>query len=96
MLGWRKIKDWRRDLKNKMRALGRASASGGKGKQERVRVATQAYLTKAKALLEKLERDKCNFPKEDIADFVIVAELEKFMQLLEKHIDLLERRIIKP
>lgn len=95
LLGWRKIKDWRRDLKNKMRALGRASASGGKGKQERVRVATQAYLTKAKALLEKLERDKCNFPKEDIADFVIVVELEKFMHLLEKHIDLLERRIIK-
>jgi len=34
--GWRKIKDWRRDLKNKMRALGRASASGGKGKHERL------------------------------------------------------------
>ncbi len=95
LLGWRKIKDWRRDLKNKMRALGRASGSGGKGKQERVRVATQAYLTKAKALLKKLEGDKCNFPQEDIADSVIVAELEKFMQLLEKHIDLLERRIIK-
>jgi len=95
LLGWRKINDWRKDLKNKMRSLGRANASGGKGKQERVRVSTQAYLTKAKALLEKLEGDKCNFPQQDIADFVIVAELEKFMQLLEKHIDLLERRIIK-
>src|SRR5690554_5305202 len=86
LLGWRKINDWRKDLKNKMRSLGRANASGGKGKQERVRVSTQAYLTKAKALLEKLEGDKCNFPQQDIADFVIVAELEKFMQLLEKHI----------
>ena len=93
--GWRKINDWRKDLKNKMRSLGRANASGGKRKQERVKVSTQAYLTKAKALLEKLGRDKCNFPQQDIPDIVIVAELDKFMQLLEKHIDLLERRIIK-
>jgi IS5 family transposase len=36
--GWRKIKDWRNDLKNKMRALVRASATGCKGKQDRVAV----------------------------------------------------------
>ena len=93
--GWRKINNWRKDLKNKMRSLGRDSASGGKGKQERVIVSTKAYLTKAKALLGKLERDKCSFPQQDIPDIVIVAELERFMQLLENHIDLLERRIIK-
>jgi len=37
LTGWQKIKNWRGDLKNKMRALGKASASGGKGKAERVR-----------------------------------------------------------
>ena len=93
--GWRKISDWRRDLKNKMRALGRASGSGGKGKQERVKGATHAYLTKAKALHVKLEKEKAAFPQYDITDTVIFAELERFMQLLEKHIDLLGRRIIK-
>jgi len=93
--GWRKIYNWRSNLKNKMRALGRASASGGKGKQERVKSATRAYLTKAKALLKKLEKSKDNFPQKDIADMVIIIELEHFMELLYKHIDLLERRIIK-
>lgn len=95
LAGWRKIHDWRSSLKNKMRALGRASASGGKGKQERVKTATRAYLTKAKALLRKMENSKDNFPKKDIADIVINMELEHFMELLQKHIDLLERRIIK-
>jgi hypothetical protein len=93
--GWRKINDWRRDLKNKMRALGRASAAGGKDKQLKVQDASRAYLTKAKALLAKLEQDKPNFPQNDIADAVTIIELERFMELLHKHIDLLERRIIK-
>jgi len=93
--GWRKIKDWRNNLKNKMRALGRASSSGGIGKQERIYKAAQKYLTKAKALYTKLEKDKENFPKQDIADNIILMELEKFMQLLQKHINLLERRVIK-
>ncbi|NQU51389.1 MAG: ISNCY family transposase, partial [Bacteroidetes bacterium] len=56
--GWRKIQNWRSGLKNKMRALGRASASGGKGKQQRTQLATRAYLAKANALLQKLEKSK--------------------------------------
>jgi transposase, IS5 family len=93
--GWRKIKNWRNDLKNKMRALGHASASGGKGKQERVKKATQIYLSKAKALEQKLEKSKNTFPQNDIVDLIIFMEMEHFMGLLHKHIDLLEKRIIK-
>ena len=95
LLEWRKLKNWHNDLKNKMRALGQASTSGGKGKQERVKQTTQAYLTKAKALQQKLEKSKDTFPQQDIVDLVIFMELERFMELLQKHIDLLERRIIK-
>lgn len=93
--GWRKVSNWRNDLKNKMRALGRASASGGKGKQERLASTTKSYLAKAKALYNKLENSKSDYPQSDIADMVIIMELERFMQLLHKHIDLLERRVIK-
>jgi len=93
--GWRKVGNWRNDLKNKMRALGRASASGGKGKQERLASATKKYLAKAKALYNKIENSKSAYPQEDPADMVIIIELEQFMQLLHKHIDLLERRVIK-
>jgi len=93
--GWRKIKNWRKDLKNKMRALGQASASGGKGKQERLKISVQAYLSKAKALYQKLENSKDTFPQLDIVDTVIYMELERFLEFLQKHIDLLERRVIK-
>lgn len=93
--GWRKIKNWRKDLKNKMRALGQASASGGKGKQERLKTSARAYLIKAKALYQKLENSKDSFPQLDIVDVVIFMELERFLELLQKHIDLLERRVIK-
>jgi transposase, IS5 family len=92
--GWRKVGNWRNDLKNKMRALGKASASGGKGKQERMETAAQRYLTKAKALYNKLESSKGSYPQADPADMVIIMELERFMELLHKHIGLLERRVI--
>lgn len=52
--GWRKIANWRGEMKGLMRELGKASSSGGKGKQDRVVYATKRYLTKAKALLKKL------------------------------------------
>lgn len=93
--GWRKIQNWRRSLKNMMRDLGRASASGGKGKQQRIERATRVYLAKANALLQKLEKSKNTFPQEDVVDMVIVMELERFMGLLQKHIGLLDRRILK-
>jgi hypothetical protein len=93
--GWRKIANWRKDLKNKMRALGRASASGGKGKADRVLEATKKYLAKAKALYAKLEKEKSGLPQTELADMVVVLELDRFMALLHKHIDLLERRVIK-
>jgi len=93
--GWRKVKNWRSDLNNKMRALGRANASGGKGKQDRVKRATRTYLTKARALYIKIEKSKRDFPREDIADMIILTEIERFMDLLQKHIDLLDRRILK-
>lgn len=93
--GWRKIKNWRRELKNKMRALGKASASAGKGKAARVRKCAGNYLAKAKALHAKIEREMGNFPQSDISDAIIFTELEGFMQLLQKHIDLVERRMIK-
>ena len=93
--GWRKSKHWYRALKNKMRALGKASSSGGKGKTERVANAVEDYLTKAKALLTKLKKDIDNLPQNDLKSLAIVMELERFMELLEKHIDLLERRLVK-
>ena len=92
---WRKKGDWYRQMKNSMRAVGKACSSGGKGKEQRVKQCVRYYLSKARALQDKLQASKQTFPQRDIMDLLIMLELEHFMKLLDKHIDLLERRLIK-
>jgi len=93
--GWRKISNWRYEMKGLMRELGKASSSGGKNKKERVVSTAKKYLNKAKALNKKMEEGLPSFPMNDIEDLTLNLALEHFMKLLEKHIDLVERRIIK-
>ena len=92
--GWRKLADWKKELKNLMRSLGRASGSGGKGKEERLKKAAKKYLTKAKALLLKLEQSNEGFQPKSIKEVSIIVELKHFIQLMQKQIDLVERRIL--
>lgn len=93
--GWRKQKEWYRSLKSLMRQVGRISSSGGRGKEERVKKVAGKYLLKAEALLRKLQLAKTRLPVTAQADMLKEVELEKFIELLEKHIDLLERRLLK-
>jgi len=93
--GWRKIKNWKSELKGLMRELGKATASGGKGKEQREASAARSYINKATALYTKLEKELPQLPIVDDQDVTLVISLEYFMQLLLKHIDLVERRIIK-
>ena len=93
--GWRKLSNWRRDLKNKMRSVGRASASGGKGKEYRLKKATTEYLVKALALSVKLTNEKESLPIETEKDIILLIQLDRYLVLLNKHIDLVERRLIK-
>lgn len=93
--GWRKIRDWRRGLKGMMRNLGKANISGGKNKEKRVKEATKNYLSKATALMGKLGESKASLPMNDKQDIILHLELEHFMGLLDKHINLVYRRLIK-
>jgi IS5 family transposase len=93
--GWRKIRNWYNQMKSMMRTVGKTFSSGGKGKEERAKQSARNYLGKARALLDKLERSKETFPMTDITDLLIMLELDRFMKLMDKHIDLLDRRIIK-
>jgi hypothetical protein len=92
---WRKLKNWRRELKNLMREVGKISGSGGVNKEQRLKKVVMKYLEKSTALHAKLLRDKNNLPISDERDLIQYFELERYMGLMEKHIDLLERRIIK-
>jgi hypothetical protein len=93
--GWRKIKNWRSELKSLMREVGRISSGGGKNKQEKLKQAVVSYLEKSRLLVEKLELEKVHFPLTDMFDLVAYCALEGYIRLTIKHIDLLERRIVK-
>ena len=93
--GWRKSKHWRRDLKGLMRELGKASSSGIKGREARVMAAAEAYLAKAGALEAKLKGIIGSASPETEAMLCRMIELERFIRLLSRHINLVDRRIIK-
>jgi len=93
--GWRKIGHWRTEIKGLMREMGRAGAGGGKNKAEKVAGAAERYLEKARLLLDKLHREVPCLPVMDQTDLALVVVLEHFMGLMEKHIDLVERRVLK-
>jgi IS5 family transposase len=82
-------------IKGLMRELGKASSSGGKNKQARVEQAAKKYLKKAKALLKKLHQELPCFPMDDMSDVALIITLEYFMVLMEKHIDLVNRRLLQ-
>jgi hypothetical protein len=93
--GWRKMGDWRLQLKGLMRELGRASASGGKNKDKRIKKAATEYLQKASILAKKTETAIQSFPVEDTADLAESLSITHYLGLMKKHIDLVNRRLIK-
>ena len=92
--GWRKSKDWYSTLKNLSRAIGQASSAGGKGKAARLLKAANSYVTKASALSQKVNQIKDTLPASDNSDIIKLLELDNFLELLDKHIDLVERRLV--
>jgi len=89
--GWRKIKNWLREMKNLMRAVGQSTRKHPENKKKIV----EKYLEKSKRLLEKINKTKRDIPIKDYKDLSFIEELEYYVRMLEKHIDLLERRVIK-
>ena len=95
LTGWRKLKHWYKQLKNQMRVLGQVGKFGGKDKETRLLAAANIYIGTAKLFLAKLENEKRNIPLSDYTDLTLLMELEYYQSMLAKHIDLLERRIVK-
>ncbi len=93
--GWRKIGNWRHEVKGLMRELGKASSSGGQNKQEKVVSAAKKYLLKAGLLVKKLNTEMPGLPIKDETDLCLIIALEHFIVLMNKHIDLVDRRILK-
>jgi hypothetical protein len=92
--GWRKIKFWRRALKNKMLILSRTTVDKSKNRTERLSKAAGEYLDIARTLSCKLTKIKQLTP-DTLEEYILLYDLEYYLEMLDKHIDLLERRLIK-
>lgn len=95
--GWRKKAYWKRQLKNAMRACSRAAAGGGANKAERVRAAAEDYLEAAYALEKKVNEcvEELRATRLSVLDGCRLEQAVYFQDHLIRHIDLVERRLIR-
>lgn len=93
LTGWRKAKDWRRQLKNLQRSTSQIVYRGGPNKEARVKSAVREYLAVGRALEVKVRSSLmalCDQP----VDLSAWEELEYFHAMLAKHLDLVARRLL--
>ncbi|MCP4991671.1 MAG: ISNCY family transposase [Colwellia sp.] len=94
--GWRKAKYWRKQLKKLMRTCAKIHKSGGANKEERLKKAAKDFLQKAYELEEKVFHSINEIKSQcvEILDGLRISELQYFHEMLMKHIDLVERRLL--
>lgn len=89
--GWRKRKEWHRELKKLLRQI---TTSTRKSKENREKIA-ENYIKKARLLSKKLHLDLPNIEQDSLLNVSIVSELKYYIEMIDKHIDLFERRVLK-
>jgi transposase, IS5 family len=92
--GWRKLEDWRRRFKSAERVASKTAFGGGKDKEKRVRAVVSEYLQIGRQLSAKVQASLlrlCDQPVEE-ADWEVLAY---FQQMLDKHVDLVGRRLLQ-
>lgn len=92
--GWRKAKDWRRRFKALERMSSKAVYGGGANKERRVKAAARAYVNVGKELSAKISASLLGLCDQAVEDAHWEA-LAYFHGMLDKHLDLVERRLIK-
>ena len=92
--GWRKIQNWRKRLKNLMLKLSRATADKSKNRAKRIKDCAIKYLTLARSLSSKIGTVKVLDPY-DLVQEELIKQLKYYCQMLDKHIDLVYRRLLK-
>ena len=92
--GWRKAKDWRRRLKGLERMTSKAVYGGGASKASRVERAVREYLAVGRDLSAKVQLSLLG-----LCDQAMEAghweALAYFQGMLDKHLDLVERRLLR-
>ena len=92
--GWRKTKDWRRRLKSLERISSKTVYSGGANKEARVRQTVRDYLATGRDLSAKVRESLPAVRAQDPVGGHWQA-LDYFHQMLDKHLDLVDRRLLR-
>jgi len=92
--GWRKAKDWRRRLKALERITSKTVYGGGANKDKRVRQAVKEYLDAGRQLSEKVAASLLSLCDQRALE-AHWDGLAYFQGMLDKHLDLVERRLLK-
>ncbi|MBJ7883027.1 transposase, partial [Gelidibacter salicanalis] len=93
--GWRKALDWKKRVKIEFRKLQKTKKSGGRNKELRLKYATENYLDITKILQKKMVEFQAVFAPKTLAQELAFIELEYYFAMLIKHMDLVERRLVK-
>ena len=99
--GWRKGKYWRRELKTLMRVSAKASCGGGKNKEEIEKEHVRSYLKLSRDLSEKIGASLLAIYERVVSMNQVevhtekIGTLEYFHGMLNKQINLVERRVIR-
>lgn len=99
--GWRKSNYWRRELKRLMRISTKALFGGGRNKEETSKERVKSYLELARGLSEKIEAgmlaiyERVLSTNQVDAYAVKIERLEYFHGMINKHRDLVERRVVR-
>lgn len=99
--GWRKWKHHFRKFRNVYRTAAEIHRRKGANYQERLKIAVERYLSRGQELSNKSHqalKDGCQLVAEgkmSVVSALLLEELRYYIQMLDKHLDLVERRIIK-
>ncbi len=95
--GWRKQEHWKKQIKKKQRECAKISRSGGRDREKRLQKAVKEYLKTSGELASKVAASIARI--EAVSTSPVVAyqlvEIQYFEEMLEKHMDLVKRRLLK-
>jgi len=92
--GWRKLSWWYKQLRNQERRLANIVSRGGKNREARLQKATEKYLRIARKISKKVASTELAL-SQCLGVFAILVSLEDYRRLLDKHIDLVRRRLLE-
>jgi transposase, IS5 family len=92
--GWRKLEHWRRRFKSAERMASKTVFGGGKDKEKRARAVVSEYLEIGRGLSAKISVSLLSLCDQevDVGDWELLAY---FQQMIDKHVDLVDRRLLQ-